>query len=639
MATQDEDFQKRLNEALGMFGQAPADMPVQTVDPVRAERLAFEASQGAPSVAPVVPQQPALGSREALIAQQAQVRQNAIAQQEALQKSTAAITKRPRQRFLNEGQGFMDAFKNPGAGQRQFAINAGLSLLSSGGTQDLSQRIGHALGTGVQGMQAARQGEIDVASQAAKAQQAALGLQATNLNTELGFTKDLMALDRQERSDQTAIATAQTENQRYKDEQATKKAQVDYSRGRDNVLDNRYITDTSYNRGRDITGDRLAADALTRELARYKDEQDPTSFGNLSEIGQLNVQINDPKLDPGTKAVLQKELNDLQNKPPEINKIITDRNEAKNFRVQASNLPDDDPNKAFLLENADLLEANANRLAYGSAGVTTTIDPTNGKMTITQGGPANKGGLVGKSDFYESQTVANLTTVNAQAAVDAIRNVDYGASSGRFAPIAEMFSIGLSDAERAAQTSANKINSQLMLLMTPYLKPMSNVDLEEAKEGMKIPNNLEPEYQMQWLVTQFPKLAMANLEVAAINTGNAPQRKMDFGSGMAMSLIKPSYNYKEGRAEFMVNTPTPDQRGRVVNNSVKDVLENFFPRASEAETFKGQGYTLLKGYNRVIPANVKQQMIKNLMAQSKTEATFQDAEAVFNEIYSAEEFK
>ena len=32
-------------------------------------------------------------------------------------------------------------------------------------------------------------------------------------------------------------------------------------------------------------------------------------------------------------------------------------------------------------------------------------------------------------------------------------------------------------------------------------------------------------------------------------------------------------------------------------------------------------------------------MIKNLMAQSKTEATFQDAEAVFNEIYSAEEFK
>ena len=116
----------------------------------------------------------------------------------------------------------------------------------------------------------------------------------------------------------------------------------------------------------------MAADALTRELAKYEDEQDPTSFGNLSEIGQLNVQINDPNLDPGTKVVLEKELNDLQNKPPEINKIITNRNEAKNFRVQASNLPDDDPNKAFLLENANLLEADANRLAYGSAGMTTT---------------------------------------------------------------------------------------------------------------------------------------------------------------------------------------------------------------------------------------------------------------------------
>ena len=644
MAIQDEDFQKRLNEALGMFGQAPADMPVQAVDPVRAERLAFEASQGAPATSPapvasVVPQQPALGSRDALIAQQAQLRQNAIAQQKALKTSTAAITKRPRQRFLNEGQSFMDAFKNPGAGQRQFAINAGLSLLSSGGTQDLSQRIGHALGTGVQGMQAARQGEIDVASQAAKAQQAALGLQATNLNTELGFTKDLMSLDRQERTDQANINALKTANERYETEQLAKRDQVSYNKNRDEKLDKRYATDASYNRGRDIRGDRLADEALTRELAQYKNEQDPTSFGNLSDVGQLTVQINDPKLDPGTKVVLEKELYDLQNKPSEINKITNNRNEARNFRVQASNLLDDDPNKAFLLENANLLEANANRLAYGSAGMTTTIHPTTGEVTITQGGPANKGGQVGKTDFYDSQNVANLTTVNARAAVDIIRNPDFAASSGRLAPLAEMFSIGLSDAERAAQTGANKINSQLLLLMAPYLKPMSDVDLQEAKEGMKIPNNLEPEYQMQWLVTQFPKLAMANLDVAAINTGDAPQRKMDFGSGMALSLIKPSYNYKTRNTEFMVNTPTPDQRGRVVNNSVKDVLENFFPRASEAETFKGQGYTLLKGYNRVIPANVKQQMIKNLMAQSKTQATFQDAEAVFNELYSAEEFK
>lgn len=230
MAIQDDDFQKRLNEALGMFGQAPADMPVQTVDPVRAERLAFEASQAAPVApanrfaTPVAPEQPAPGSRDALLAQQDQLRQNAIAQQEAYQKSTEAITQRPRQRFLNEGQGFMDAFKNPGAGQRQFAINAGLALLSSGGTQDLSQRIGHALGAGVQGMQQARQGELDVASRLAQAEQAKLGLEEKGLTREVGFTKTLMDLDTS-----TAAAAA-----------ATTKAEADLVR--QNALQDRQMT-------------------------------------------------------------------------------------------------------------------------------------------------------------------------------------------------------------------------------------------------------------------------------------------------------------------------------------------------------------------------------------------------------------
>ena len=230
MAIQDEDFQKRLNEALGMFGQAPADIPVQAVDPVRAERLAFEASQAAPVApvnrfaAPVVPEQPAPGSRDALLAQQEQLRQNAIAQQEAYKKSTEAITQRPRQRFLNEGQGFMDAFKNPGAGQRQFAINAGLALLSSGGTQDLSQRIGHALGAGAQGMQQARQGELDVASRLAQAEQAKLGLEEKGLTREVGFTKTLMDLDASTAAAATAATKAEADLVRQtalQDRQAT----------------------------------------------------------------------------------------------------------------------------------------------------------------------------------------------------------------------------------------------------------------------------------------------------------------------------------------------------------------------------------------------------------------------------------
>jgi len=212
MAIQDDDYQKRLNEA------------------VRAERLAFEASQGAPVApanrfaAPVAPEQPAPGSRDALLAQQDQLRQNAIAQQEAYQKSTEAITQRPRQRFLNEGQSFMDAFKNPGAGHRQFAINAGLSLLSSGGTQDLSQRLGHALGAGVQGMQQARQGELDVASRLAQAEQAKLGLEEKGLTREVGFTKTLMDLD----ASTAAAATAAT------------KAEADLVR--QNALQDRQVT-------------------------------------------------------------------------------------------------------------------------------------------------------------------------------------------------------------------------------------------------------------------------------------------------------------------------------------------------------------------------------------------------------------
>ena len=251
MATQQESFDDMLQRILAESGQLTSDFGAsEPVDPIRAERLAYEASlnpqaaaqpvrdvraerladeasQAAPAnrfATPVAPEQPAPGSRDALLAQQEQLRQNAIAQQEAFQTSTEAITQRPRQRFLNEGQGFMDAFKNPGAGQRQFAINAGLALLSSGGTQDLSQRIGHALGAGVQGMQQARQGELDVASRLAQAEQAKLGLEEKGLTREVGFTKTLMDLD----ASTAAAATAAT------------KAEADLVR--QNALQDRQVT-------------------------------------------------------------------------------------------------------------------------------------------------------------------------------------------------------------------------------------------------------------------------------------------------------------------------------------------------------------------------------------------------------------
>ena len=200
MAIQD-DYQKRLNEA------------------VRAERLAFEASQGAPvasiappaSVAPVA----APSAEQIMLAQQDAIRQNALAQRTQAAETAETIAQRPRQRFLNEGQGFMDAFKNPGAGQRQFAINAGLSLLSSGGTQDLSQRIGHALGAGVQGMQAARQGELDVASKAAQAKQAALAGEGEGLVQEGAFSRDINSLRESQAQQARNEATDALEREKF----------------------------------------------------------------------------------------------------------------------------------------------------------------------------------------------------------------------------------------------------------------------------------------------------------------------------------------------------------------------------------------------------------------------------------------
>lgn len=97
--------------------------------------------------------------------------------QEALRARTIADKRRPRTRFVEEGKSFMDAFSNPSEAQRAFAFNAGLALLSSSGTNNLSQRIGQALGSGMQGMQTARQAEIDTTKKEAAARLEQFGIQ------------------------------------------------------------------------------------------------------------------------------------------------------------------------------------------------------------------------------------------------------------------------------------------------------------------------------------------------------------------------------------------------------------------------------------------------------------------------------
>ena len=213
MATPEElNERELLAQAFSQFGSPDAQSaPAAPQRDVRAERLAAEQSLPAPiplrtADAPVAPTQPIPGSRELLIQQQQAAKANLLKQQELVERQSKSITNRPRTKFLKEGQSFAEAFSKPSEAQRAFAFNAGLALLSSSGTNNLSQRIGQALGSGMQGMQQARQGELDAASRLAKAEQAKLGLEEKGLTREIGFTKTLMDLD----ASTAAAATAAT---------------------------------------------------------------------------------------------------------------------------------------------------------------------------------------------------------------------------------------------------------------------------------------------------------------------------------------------------------------------------------------------------------------------------------------------
>ena len=202
MATPEElNERELLAQALSKFGSPDAQSaPAAPQRDVRAERLAAEQSipeaiplptaeaQALPSAIPMDVQAPPVDpGMQALEARQAQLRDIRARQAAAQVESGKTITNRPRTKFLKEGQSFSEAFSDPGEGQRAFAFNAGLALLSSSGTNNLSQRIGQALGSGMQGMQAARQGEIDSAVKAAQAKQASLASEASVIKEEMSF--------------------------------------------------------------------------------------------------------------------------------------------------------------------------------------------------------------------------------------------------------------------------------------------------------------------------------------------------------------------------------------------------------------------------------------------------------------------
>jgi ribosomal protein L9 len=87
-----------------------------------------------------------IGQLEALMAQQ----QNLSAQQaEAQARANQAALQTPRTGFRQEGGTWGQAFKDPSKAQANAMVSAGLALATSDPTKSLSQRIGMALGSGV----------------------------------------------------------------------------------------------------------------------------------------------------------------------------------------------------------------------------------------------------------------------------------------------------------------------------------------------------------------------------------------------------------------------------------------------------------------------------------------------------------
>lgn len=175
-----EDELTQAIDALGAQAQAP-------VRDVRAERLAAQA----PQVAQAAP-----GSIEALMAGQQDIQRIQAERAAALANLSAVGARRPSKRLLREGQSFMEAFRDPSEAQREFAIRAGMALLSDDGTKSLSQRIGQALGSGAQGLQEVRQQGIASEAAAAKAKFQQLGIEQQAAQQQFGLTKDILEAQR-----------------------------------------------------------------------------------------------------------------------------------------------------------------------------------------------------------------------------------------------------------------------------------------------------------------------------------------------------------------------------------------------------------------------------------------------------------
>ena len=177
----------------GFGGQE--DELTQAIDALGAQAQAPQAV--APQAAP--------GSIEALMAGQQDIQRIQAERAAALANLSAVGARRPSKRLLREGQSFMEAFRDPSEAQREFAIRAGMALLSDDGTKSLSQRIGQALGSGAQGLQEVRQQGIASEAAQAKADLAQLQLEQEGVEQKMQFGQDVQKQKQQQFSNELRI--------------------------------------------------------------------------------------------------------------------------------------------------------------------------------------------------------------------------------------------------------------------------------------------------------------------------------------------------------------------------------------------------------------------------------------------------
>jgi len=172
-------------------------MPIGSLyqDPDEFMKNLTQAISGAnPAAQPEQPAAAPQGSLEQLQALMAQQQDASAQQQEAQARATAASLATPRSGFRKEGGTWGQAFKDPSKAQANAMVAAGLALATSDPTKNLSQRIGMALGSGVNALTQTRDTEQKRVAAGAQAEADRFKAEGESLGTQFNQQKDMLGI-------------------------------------------------------------------------------------------------------------------------------------------------------------------------------------------------------------------------------------------------------------------------------------------------------------------------------------------------------------------------------------------------------------------------------------------------------------